>query len=308
MSTQIRPYEPISDREPLFELWEAAFGEAWPLYPEAFYATIDSPAAHHLLAESDGTLAGLAAASWDGQHRASIIAFAVRPEHRVNGIERMLLEAATQHFRALGVTHIRFGGGQSYFWPGIPADQPHIVHLLEQNGWQAGAQIADMVADIESSRVPEVLRERIAHSGAFLRIATAEDGPSILAFEQEHFPEWQLTAAMRVEHRDFANILLAEVDGMLVGTNFLTPPGDRSFLWARMLSEDCAAYGAIGVNEAFRGRYIGYALATRAAEILKARGARKIFLGWVFSTGWYGRLGFHAWKTYQEMHAELAQG
>jgi N-acetylglutamate synthase-like GNAT family acetyltransferase len=305
MSTQIRPYEPTADREPIFQLWEAAFGEVWPLYPEAFYVTIDSPSPHHLVAESDGTLAGLAAGSRDGQHRANIIALVVRPECRGEGVETMLLEAATQHFRTLGVTKLRFGGGQSYFWPGTPTDQPHIVQLLEQCGWQAGGQITDMVGDIETSRVPSELIDRITHSDAHLRLATAEDGPAILAFEEEHFPEWRPTAAMRVEHEDFANILLAELDGMVVGTNFLTSPGDPGFLWARMLGEDCAAYGAIGVSEAHRGHYIGYALATRAAEILKARGARKIFLGWVFSTEWYGRLGFQAWKTYQEMYAEL---
>jgi 8-oxo-dGTP pyrophosphatase MutT (NUDIX family)/N-acetylglutamate synthase-like GNAT family acetyltransferase len=218
--------EPYSE----FKLWEAAFGEAWPLYPAAFYATIDSLAAHNVVAESDGTLAGLAAGSWDGRHRASILAVVVRPEHHDEGIESMLLESATQHFKALGVTTLRFGGGQSYFWPGIPTDQRHILQLLEQNGWLAGRQITDMVGDIETSHVPGELIDRIARSGAHLRLATAEDGPAILAFEEEHFPEWLLTAAIRVEHENFANILLAELDGMVVGTNFLTPPGDPSFL------------------------------------------------------------------------------
>ena len=307
MSThQIRPYEATSDREPIFHLWETAFGETWPLYPEAFYATINSPAAHHLVAESDGTLAGLAAGSTDGQDRANIIAVAVSPEHRGEGIESKLLAAAIQHFRTLGVTNLRFGGGPSYFWPGVPTDQPDLLQILEQDGWQTGGQISDMVADIETSRVPPELIDRITRSGAHLRLATVGDGPAILAFEEEHFPQWWPTAAMRVEHEDFTNILLAELDGMLVGTNFLTPPGDPSFLWTRMLGEDCGAYGAIGVSEAHRGHYIGYSLATRAAEILRARGARKIFLGWVFSTEWYGRLGYRAWKTYREMCAELA--
>jgi beta-N-acetylhexosaminidase len=163
-----------------------------------------------------------------------------------------------------------------------------------------------MVAEVATSRVPEEIIERIAHSGAQLRLATAEDGPAILAFEEEHFPEWLVTASMKVDHQDFASILLAELDGKVVGTNFLTPPGDPGFLWARALGKDCAAYGAIGVSETSRGRFIGYALAVRAAEILEARGAKKIFLGWVFSTEWYGRLGFRSWKTYREMNALIA--
>ena len=53
-----------------------------------------------------------------------------------------------------------------------------------------------------------------------------------------------------------------------------------------------------------RGRYIGYASAVRAAEMLKERGAKRIYLGWVFSTEWYGRLGFQVWKTYQQMEKD----
>jgi beta-N-acetylhexosaminidase len=289
-----------------FSLWEAAFGDTWPLYPEPFYATIDPYAGHHLVAESEGTLVGLAAGTWDGHKGGHIFALVVHPDHRGKDAPSMLLAAATQHFRSLGVKKLQFGGGQSYFWPGVPADQTHLLQLLQQNGWLAGGQLSDMVADLATSHVPEEIIERVSGSGAQLRLATAEDGPAILAFEAEHFPEWRLTASMKVDHQDFASILLAELDGKVVGTNFLTPPGDPSFLWARALGEDCAAYGAIGVSEAFRGRFIGYALAVRAAEILRARGAKKIFLGWVFSTDWYGRLGFRTWKTYQEMNALIA--
>jgi beta-N-acetylhexosaminidase len=162
-----------------------------------------------------------------------------------------------------------------------------------------------MVSELAISHVPVDILDRIARSSATLRLATPKDGPAILAFEEKHFPEWLLAAATQVEHEDFANILLAELDGTVVGTNFLTSPRDPTFIWGRALGDDCAAYGAIGVSEALRGRYIGYALAVRAAEILEARGATKIFLGWVFSTDWYGRLGFQVWKTYQEMSAGL---
>jgi beta-N-acetylhexosaminidase len=306
MSTQIRPYEPNSDREAVYQLWQAALGEIWPLYPIAYYAKIDPHAAHHLVADSQGKLSGLAAQAWDGRHRGYIFALLVHPDHRGEGLESMLLAAATQHFRELGVKELRFGGGESYFWPGVPADQPDIRELLEQNGWNAGGQIADMVSDVANSHVPLDIIERIARSSASLRLATPEDGPAIIAFEEEHFPEWRLTAATKVEQQDFANILLAELDGTVVGTNFLTSPRDPTFLWGRALGDDCAAYGAIGVSEALRGRYIGYALAVRAAEILAARGATNIFLGWVFSTEWYGRVGYQVWKTYQEMSAELS--
>jgi hypothetical protein len=29
-------------------------------------------------------------------------------------------------------------------------------------------------------------------------------------------------------------------------------------------------------------------------------------LGWVFSTEWYGRLGFRVWKTYQQMDKQFS--
>jgi N-acetylglutamate synthase-like GNAT family acetyltransferase len=163
-----------------------------------------------------------------------------------------------------------------------------------------------MVGELATSHVPEEIIARIANSGAHLRLATTQDGPAILAFEEEHFPQWLPTAARAVGQEDFANMLLAELDGTIVGANFLTSPGGPDFLWRRMLGEDSAAYGAIGVSEAVRGRYIGYALAVRAAEILRERGTKRIFLGWVFSTEWYGRLGFRVWKTYQPMDKPLS--
>src|SRR5262249_7880030 len=152
------------------------------------------------------------------------------------------LEAATEHLGNLGVTRLRFGGGQSYFWPGVPIDQPQMIELLEQHAWHAGGQISDMVGASAMSHVPEEITARIASSGAHLRLATARDGPAILAFEEQHFPQWLPAAAQAVWQEDFANMLLAELDGTIVGTNFLTAPGDPDLLWRRLLGEDCAAY------------------------------------------------------------------
>jgi N-acetylglutamate synthase-like GNAT family acetyltransferase len=306
MSTAIRPYDPTADRATLFQLWEAAYGDTWPLYQEGFYATIDPQAEHHLVAVSDGNLLGALAASRDSQEIGSIFAIVVRPEHRGQGIENALLATATQHLRRLGVSTLRFGCGQSYFWPGVPPDQPHILQLLEQHGWQAGGQITDVIGDGAMSRVPREIIDRIARTGAHLRLAAPADGPAILRFEAQHFPQWRSIAASRIAHRDFATILLAELDGEIVGTDFLTPPGDPHFRWARILGKGCAEFGALGVSEAVRGRYIGYALAVKAAEILKEHGAETIFLGWVFSTDWYGRLGYRAWMTYRQIEKDLA--
>jgi N-acetylglutamate synthase-like GNAT family acetyltransferase len=306
MNQGIRPYDPALDREALFQLWEAAHGETWPLPPEGFYARIDPQAAHHQVAVADGKLLGFIALSRDGQENGSIFALMTRPNQRSEDIESKLLETATQHLQRLGIAHLRFGGGRSYFWPGVPTDQPQLQDVLQQHGWQAGGEIADMVGEVETSRVPEEITNQIAHSGAHLRLATAEDSAAILAFEERHFPRWLRTASRLIERGDFDNILLAELDGMIVGTNFLTRPGDPDVLWRRMLGEDCAVYGALGVSEVVRGRYIGYALAVRAAEILHDRRAKRIFLGWVFSTAWYARLGYQVWRTYWRMTKELS--
>ena len=305
MNIQVRSYEPTLDREALFQLWEVAFGDTWPLYPEGFYATIDPQAEQHLVAASEGELCGFAAISRDRPGNGSIFAIVAHPAHRDEGIEGMLLEAATQRLRRLGATTVQFGRGHSYFWPGVPVDQPQTIQLLEHNGWQVRGRVADMVGDLATTSASQEIADRIARSHANIRLARPEDGPAILEFEGLHFPQWRRTASRAVEQEDFANILLAELAGEIVGTNFLTPPGDPAFLWSRMLGKDCAAYGAIGVREAARGRYIGYALAVKAAEILKERGATKIFLGWVFSTEWYEQIGFQVWKEYQVMSKEL---
>lgn len=305
MSIHIRSYEPTADRAAAFQLWEVAFGQTWPLHREGFYAHIDPQAEHHLVAQAGEKLLGLIALSLDAHVRGSIFAILVHPDHQSQGIEGMLLEAATQHLQQRGATTLRFGCGQSYFWPGVPLDQPHTRRLLEQHGWQAHGQNCDLVGDVQAFTVPVELTERIANSHANLRLATVEDVPAILEFQERHFPQWRRTAARRVERGDVSTILLAELQGEIVGTTFLTLPGTPGFLWRRALGEDCAAFGALGVREAVRGRYIGYALAVRATELLTERGAKKIFVGWVFSTQWYGRLGFHIWQSYHAMSTEL---
>lgn len=301
MITQVRPYAPTTDRDAVFHLWEATCGATWPLFPADFYAMIDPHAEQHLVAADGGKLLGCIALSRDGPAHGSIIALLVHPDHKGDGIESTLLEAASERFRRRGVAHLRFGGGHSYFWPGVPTDHPQVVELLEQHGWHIGGQISDMEGDPATAHVPAEITARIVRSGAHLRLATAQDGPAILEFEQRHFPQWLPIAVHRVGQRDCTNILLAELDGAIVGATFLTSAGAHGLLWRRMLGEDCAAYGALGVSAAVRGRYIGYALAVRAAEILQARGAKRIYLGWVFSTEWYGRLGFQVWKTYHQM-------
>src|SRR5262249_6466881 len=158
----------------------------WPLYPEAFYALIDPHAAHHQVADSEGALVGLAAGSWDG-HSGHLFAIVVHPDHRGKGVESGLLAAATQHFRNLGVTNLRFGGGQSYFWPGVPTEETHLLQLLQLNGWRSGGELADMVADLTTSQVPEEIMDRVTRSGAHLRLASPRDGSAILAFEEKHF-------------------------------------------------------------------------------------------------------------------------
>jgi ribosomal protein S18 acetylase RimI-like enzyme len=141
MSIEIRRYEVPTDREAMFQLWDAAFGDTWPLYPEGFDAKIAPQAEHHIVATSHETIVGFIAVSTDGQEHGSIFAIAVHPDHANERIEGRLLEAATQHLQNLGIVQLRFGGGQSYFWPGAPTDQPHILELLEQQGWQLGCPL-----------------------------------------------------------------------------------------------------------------------------------------------------------------------
>jgi len=131
MSSQIRAYDPATDKAAAFRLWEAALGDTWPLFPEGFYATIDSQAEQHLVVEADGQLLGFIAVSRDGQENGSIFAILAHPIHQRESIGSKLLEAATEHLGNLGVRNLRFGGGQTYFWPGVPTDQTQVIELLE---------------------------------------------------------------------------------------------------------------------------------------------------------------------------------
>ena len=290
-------------------LWDQAIGKLWPLHPEGFFSKIDKRSEHHLAAESGGQLAGFIAVSQGEESIGSIFVILVRPDLQGQGVGGRLLEGAMENLREAGVREVKFGQGGPYFWPGVPLNLPGAVRFFEKRGWEKGVITKDMTADLDKVQVPPDIRSRLEGCGARLRLATSKDAHSILEFEKKHFPDWYEVARERVKNGDFASILLASVEGQLVGTNFLTFPDGPHYraalIWQRLLGGDTGAYGCLGVSEEMRGRYIGYALAIKADQLLRARGSKKNFLGWVFSVEWYERLGYRVWRDYQEMSAKL---
>ena len=107
--TAIRPYRPASDESAVFELWQAALGETWPLTRAMFANVIKGSATGergvHLVATSQGRIVGFVGT---GTYSAPfgtigyVPALFVAPAVQRRGIGTALMRAVAEHLRTLG--------------------------------------------------------------------------------------------------------------------------------------------------------------------------------------------------------------
>lgn len=96
----------LADAEMVVELWAtSADPTRLPSDTGAVARLLERDADALLIAESEGVVVGTVIVGWDGW-RAHLYRMAVRPDHRREGIGRLLLEAADRHARALGARRL----------------------------------------------------------------------------------------------------------------------------------------------------------------------------------------------------------
>lgn len=303
MNVTGRFLHPTADLPAISELWAAALGAAYPI-DRGHLGGVFRACPFILGAEADGELVGFTAAT-ARSHAGSLAALVVAPRYRRHGIGGSLVDAALEYLAARDVAEVTLGEGGPYIWPGIPTDLRAAARFFLKRGWSPTGRLMDMVAETEALTVPDRIARLVAAADAQVRAGTSGDMEALLEFEQRNFPDWLPVAERYFEAGRAHDVLLAFAGGILVGSCFVSFPESADVRWRKILGEDTGAYGCLGVCPEARGKYFGYALAVKAGEMLRERGAARIYLGWVFSRKWYEALGFRPWRRYLTMSRQL---
>ncbi len=313
----IREYEPRRDEPAAFILWQRTLGDFWPVSRDAFHdRTVGSGLflpGDHYVSEAEGDLIGFVATQArslpgvqpDLQPRGELMAIAVDPQHRHQGIGRALVTRATARLKERGMQEIQLGsGGLSYFWAGVPTNLPGAWQFFEACGWPRVEASYDLVRPLEGYTTPPEVYERIRLPNIIITTAEETDVPRVLAFEGRYFPRWLTHYETTVAHGEHSDIVLAKDTrtGDVVGTSmvmdFRVPWRRHDFVWQSLLGDNTGGVGPLGVAEDRRENGIGLALAARVTELLTSRGVATSFVGYTWLVDWYGRLGYRVWRQY----------
>jgi beta-N-acetylhexosaminidase len=291
MSIAVRAFDPTADREAVERLWAATLESLWPVGPDALEVIGDG-----LVAERRGQVVGVVAVD-----AGSIPLLVVAPSAQRAGVGTALHAAALELLRERAAAHVSLGsGGESYLWPGVPANLPAAVGFFEAHGWAWDHVAIDLVRDLRGYVDLIGAVAGAAAAGISLAVAGAAEVPEALAFEETHFPEW-----LGLFNRGESSILVArDREGAIAGTLLFRGPGPVSRFW-RLLGADSAAIACVGVVEAAQGRGVGSALVARASELLRHAGARVCLIDWVVRTDFYRRVGYKPWREYLMATREL---
>ncbi len=306
-------------------IWNAAFGERFPLSPELFLqngvrdphvrpegcwlATVPghSDAVGFCLAKV--VREPLGANGWFPQ-RGWVSLLAVHPAYQRRGIGMALLARAEQYLRAQRRTVITLGGDPNHFLPGVPAGRGTLAFFRT-----AGYVFAGDAYDLRRT-----MRSPAAHlqgpvlpvaRGAMIRALEEADTRGLLTFLDEVFPgRWRYTVGRVLRQGGSIGDVMGVVSGRrVVGFAQLYHPHSRwigpSIAWTWGLGRRTGGIGPMGLAPSFRGRGLGLALLDRSVRHLAQLGVKEVVVDWTVLRDFYGRLGFSVWRHYRHGEKRL---
>ncbi|MEW6284065.1 MAG: GNAT family N-acetyltransferase [Candidatus Eremiobacterota bacterium] len=278
--------DPIQPGESVVELWNRAFGGAFPLDGRLLLHNTTENPPFTLLAASDGTAVGFAVG-----RPGFVDALGVVPERRRQGVGSALLDALLDR---MGPGPVRAGGGPAHFFPGIPDEfQACAAPLFERRGFRPDWTAVDLRRPGADPPPPDP------------RIRPCSAPDSLLAFLEREFPgRWLRDTRRRLEREpDPSSILVSTKEGRVVAFCHTFGPWDRvlgpSVFWRVLLSYPWGGLGPVGVAADCRGEGLGLGLVHTAIHSLAARGAADIVVDWTGVPDFYEKAGFTVWQRYR---------
>lgn len=282
MAYTVRPIVP-SDLPEVVDVWQAAFGATWPMARETLGVVSG------FLAEDRAGIAGVALCDdW------ALLVLYTRPDVQGSGIAECLHGQVLTAAQAAGRS-LHLGAGRRYFWPGVPTESLAALAFFTAQGWVWDHEVADLVGKIASLALPPA--RAIDLAGQVVTLADIPSAGPLTMFIERDFPQWAAHYAAARPDR----VLVALDAGVVVGAALLTPPDDPTdpVAWRDAFGSGVGALGAVGVSPTVEGRGVGSQLVVAGAKRLAAVGATHLYLGWVWRSSFYERLGCQVWRRYR---------
>ena len=299
----IRPLAANAGGDDVYRLWREALGSSWPLSPSCLEDSLglDEPKSVGLGAFLGHFLIGTGVAEIIGEDEAALVLIAVAPAHRRRGVGASLLRELKRVLGSKGIQTMTFGAGASKpLWHGVPISLPGALAFFERHGGVLDETSYDLVRDISDFRAPAALSERARQYGVSFETLRPQLAPSLLAFEQAHFPFWHPFFSAAIADGSSCDVLVARCQKEIVGSALLSEAPDcPGAQWEQRLGSRLGAFGIIGVAPSHRRHGVGLAFAAYATQRLRNRGVRTCFLHWTDLRDWYGQLGFAVWGEYR---------
>lgn len=276
----------------LVDLWNAAFGEAFPMDLRLWRQNLEAQPCELLVETREGRPAGFALAR-RAPGKGWVEALAVAPEWRRQGLGSALLEQACAWTEA---PLVRLGAGPAHFFPGVPAGGEG---FFAARGFARDWHATDLVLEADEA-APGALPEAVLP-------CPPDRVPDLLGFLEREFPDrWLTDTRLRLARGESSTgILIALVDGGVEGFCHVYHPGSvtlgPSVYWRAALGERWGGLGPVGVSRAVRGRGLGHAMVEGAIRHLRSLGCRQIGVDWTGIPEFYERFGFRPWRVYRGM-------
>jgi GNAT superfamily N-acetyltransferase len=284
-----RPLDPSRDRQKLFELWDLTVGTEWPVHADALMAATPLGFVFETAERFIGAVA------FDDTGAISYVI--VDPSWRRQGVGRALHDAVVAHFASAPPQwHL---GGQRSIWPGVPTNLPDAQPFFTKLGWQFGHTVVDMTMPTAGFAIDPALTARAAAAGVKFGYAKKGDASDVLEYESREHAVWVPYYRSRFPDEPGSVLLARDRSGTIVGALLIDLPPRHRGRWSRILGEDTAEIGCVGVAASVNGQGIGTALVAEATEIVKKAGAATAYLAWTSRITFYGRLGYTVWREYR---------
>jgi GNAT superfamily N-acetyltransferase len=156
-----------------------------------------------------------------------------------------------------------------------------------------------MAMPLAGFTVDPALLARADAFGVKFAFATNDAADEVVAYEAREHPDWTDYFRRRFPAEPGSVLVGRDRSGEIVASLLIDLPPRHRGRWSRVLGEDMAEIGCVGVAAAVNGQGIGTALMALATAEVQRSHARVAFLAWTTHISFYARLGYKVWHSYR---------